>query len=105
VALSKTVSVSIPHRLTPDEARVRIQRGIGDLRTQFAGKVASLEERWTANHADFQAKVMGQTITARLDIEEHAVRVEVDLPWLFAALAGKITPVIEREGAKLLERR
>ena len=103
--MSRTITVSIPHRLTADEARARLQKGVGDLRTQFAGKVARVEERWTGNHADFQVGLMGQSVAGRLDIEEHVVRLEVDLPWLLAALAEKIAPAIRQQGARLLEKK
>ena len=105
MALSKAITVSIPHRLTADEARARLQKGVSDLRTQFAGKVARVEERWTGNHADFQVSVMGQTVAGRIDIEEHVARLEVDLPWLLAALAEKIAPAIKQQGSKLLEQK
>ena len=44
-----------------------------------------------------------QTINGRIDVEATVVKVELELPWLLAAMAEKIRPQIEQEGRKMLE--
>jgi hypothetical protein len=102
---NKTIDVSIPHRLTRDEARSRIQGGAARLRSQFGGQVAQVEETWKDYHADFKFAAMGQSITGRMDVEEHAVKLSVDLPWMLALIAEKIRGKVEQEGRKLLEKK
>lgn len=102
---NKTVTVTIPHRLGAVEARRRLQQGITQLRTQYAGQVASIEERWEADHMEFQAGLLGQTLTGRLDVQAESVRVELDLPWMLAVLAEKIRGEVEQRGRKLLEKK
>ncbi len=101
--MTRSLSISIPHRLTQEEARRRIQSGIADARNQFVGKLSSVEDRWTDNHLDFKFAVMSQSVTGRLDVLPNAVNLTIDLPWLLAALADKLKPDIERRGRKLLE--
>lgn len=100
--MTKTISVSIPHRLTQEEARTRLQNGIADLKTKHAGKITNLEETWTGNQLAFKLAAMGQKISGRVDVQPDAVKLDVDLPWLLAMLANKIRPQVEQEGRKLL---
>ena len=97
------MSISIPHSLTQEQARAKLQKGIADLRTQHAGKVGAIEEKWTDNRMDFAIDVMGQKLTGRVDVLSDAVKLDIDLPWLLSMLADKIKPQIEQQGRKMLE--
>ena len=101
---SRTITISIPHRLAQDEARRRIRSGIADARRQFVGKLTQLDENWTTeDHLEFRLAAMGQPITGRLDVLPDAITLSIDLPWLLAMLADRIKPEVERRGRKLLE--
>jgi hypothetical protein len=102
---TKTIDISIPHRLGRDEARARLKAGAERLQSQFAGQAAHIQQTWTDYRADFAFSAMGQGITGRLNVEENAVKLSVDVPWLLAILADKIKGRIEQEGRKLLERK
>jgi hypothetical protein len=93
----------MPHKLTQDEARRRIQAGIVDVKQQFVGKLTQVEDRWTDNHLEFRFAALGQPITGRVDVLPESVNVSIDLPWLLAMLADRIKPEVERQGRKLLE--
>ena len=99
---TKSITVSIPHHLTQDEARARLQKGITNAATNFA-KMAQVTDTWNGNRLDLRIVAMGQTINGRIDVEPTVVKVEVELPWLLAAMAEKIRPQIEQEGRKMLE--
>jgi putative polyhydroxyalkanoic acid system protein len=101
----KTIDVSIPHRLGKDEAKLRLQGGAERLRSQFGGQVAQVHETWTGHHADFAFSAMGQSITGRMDVEDAAIKLSVDVPWMLAMIADKIRGKIEQEGRKLLEKK
>jgi hypothetical protein len=100
---NKTISMSIPHRLTQDEARARLQRGITDLKTRHAASIAQVDETWTGNQMSFRLTAMGQAITGRVDVQPEAVKLDVDLPFILAMLAEKIRPRVESEGRRMLE--
>ena len=102
---SKTITVSIPSRLGQAETKRRLEEGVRHLRTQYAGKIASVEETWTGDRMDFKVGALGQSLTGRLDVQPDSVKVEIDLPWLLAAFADKIKAEIEQRGRKLLERK
>src|SRR4051812_38217918 len=102
---TKTLSVNIPHRLAQDEARQRLQNGITDLKSKYAGKVADVAETWNGNQMNFKMTAMGQSITGRVDVLPEAVKLDIDLPWLFAMFAEKFKPQVEAEARKMLEQK
>ena len=101
----KTIDVTIPHRLTRDEARQRLQSGIARVRGQQFAQFAQVQERWSDYHMDAQVSAMGQTITGRVDVEADCVKLALDLPWLMAVFAEKIRGQIQAEGRKMLEKK
>ena len=100
---NKTISISIPHKLTKEEAKSRILHGIADAKSSFVGKFALLQESWTGDRGDFRFSSMGQNVTGRVHVEDSAVRVELDLPWMLAMLAGKLRDAIRDRATKMLE--
>jgi hypothetical protein len=103
---TKTIDVSIPHRLGREEARTRLKSGVERLQSQFGGgQVAQVQHNWTDYRADFAFSAMGQGITGRVNVEDEAIKLSVDLPWMLAVLADKIRGKIETEGKKLLEKK
>jgi len=96
------VVVTIPHQLGRDEARRRLENGMGQVRSQLAGVGASVENHWTDDRMTFDVAVLAQTISGRIDVGDSEVRLEVDLPWMLAMLAEKITGRIARQGTLML---
>ena len=101
--MAETVKVDIPHKLTRETAKARITEGFGRIRSEATGGMLKFEDQWTGDHLDFRAKMMGQSIVGRLDILDDHVHVELDLPGFLAAIAGKLTGKIQKEGQVLLE--
>ena len=100
---NKTISISVPHRLTQDEARTRLQKGLTDLKAQHAASIAQVAESWNGNEMNFRLTAMGQAITGRVDVQPSSIKLDIDLPWLIAAFAEKFRPRIEQEGRRMLE--
>lgn len=102
---TRTIGVSIPHRLGSEQAKARLQDASEKLRSQFRGQVAQVHEAWNGNHADFKFSAMGQSITGRIDVEESVIRLAIDLPWVLGMLAGKVRSRVEQEARKYLAKR
>lgn len=102
---TKTLNLSIPHRLSPDEARARIQNTLAGLKNQHAARLAQVEEAWSGHHMDFRVAVMGQAVTGRVDVRENVVDMAIDLPWILAMFADKVRGDVQREGTRLLEKK
>ena len=100
--MTKPLTVSISHRLSQEEATTRIRNGVANYRQQYAGKFASVEEKWTDRRMDFKLGVMGQSVTGRVEVQPQTVELTIELPWILAAFAEKIRGQLQREGQKLL---
>ena len=100
--MAKSISLTIPHKLTQAEVRSRIEKGIADAQREHAGKFSKLEHNWNENHLDFNVGVLGQSVTGAVDVNPADVLVHVDLPWMLAAFADKIRPQIKAQADKML---
>ena len=100
--MSQPVVVTIPHKLGKQEAVRRLRAGFGNVRSTFGEKFMVLKDVWAGDHLDFRASLLGQTTTGTVDVAEDHVRLEVQLPWMLAMLAGGMKQSIEQQGRKLL---
>ena len=102
--MTRPVHIDIPHELGVAEAHRRIEQGFGRIEKQFGG-VAQVTKSWDGERLNFHGKVMGQTITGRLDVREKVVAMEIDLPMMLALIADKITGRVKHEGQLLLDKK
>lgn len=100
--MSKPVVVNIPHKLGRAEARRRLEGGFGKIREQILGNAMAVEERWEGDRLHFRLAALGQAVAGRLDVLDETVRIEVDLPWILASIAGSLRGRIEKQGQLLL---
>ena|ERR1043166_8397470 len=91
------LTASIPHQLTRAGAKRRIQDQVGTLRHQHGSMFSELKETWNGDRMEFAATAMGQAVSGHLTVEDHAVQVEVALPWLLTMLAGAVKQGIEQQ--------
>ena len=103
--MSKPLVVLIPHKLGREEARRRLQTGLGTIRSRFGDKLTAVEDSWTGDHADFRVVALGQSVSGKLDVMEEQVRVEVELPWFLALIAEKAKALITKQGQLMLEKK
>ena len=96
------LTITIPHQLTKEEARRRIDSHLTELLGQYGSHLDHLDHHWNGDTLDFQGGVMGMTISGKLQVEDQLVRVELTLPWVLATMARTLTQTIEQEGRKLL---
>jgi hypothetical protein len=94
--------ITISHRLGRDEAKRRLDEGLGHIRGKLAGFVSALDYTWTDYRLDFSVTAMRQSIGGRIDVEDDIGRVEIRLPLLLRVLANKITGRVRSEAALLL---
>ena len=102
--MAEPVVVTIPHRLTKEEAVRRLQKGFGDVRSTVGEKFMVLTDSWIGDHLDFRASLLGQTTTGTVDVGDHSVRLEIQLPWMLALLANKAKAIVQKQGQLMLEK-
>src|SRR5262245_7923995 len=72
-AMSKPVIVSIPHRLGKEEARRRIETGLGGVRTHFASVLTVQEEVWSGDNLAFRASLLNQQTSGTIAVTDDHV--------------------------------
>jgi putative polyhydroxyalkanoate system protein len=102
--MSQRLIVSIPHRLGRQEAKRRLDSGIGRLRPELGVLLSGLDYGWDGDTLNFNASAMWQAITGRIEVLDEAVRVEIDLPWIISLLSDTITKQVRGRGLALLEK-
>jgi hypothetical protein len=103
--MSKPLVIQIPHSLGREEALRRLQHGVGQMKSQFSGQIASFDEQWASDRMSFKVGAMGQTVTGHLDVLDDHVRVEVQLPWILSVIADKAKSFIQKQGTLMLEKK
>ncbi|MGE3249542.1 MAG: polyhydroxyalkanoic acid system family protein [Hyphomonadaceae bacterium] len=102
--MTQTVKVELPHRLGKAEAQRRIRDGFPRFEQQMSALgLRQTQSAWAGDTLSFSGAMMGQSVGARIDVQESLVRIEVDLPDLLAALANTITGRLRSQGRLLLE--
>jgi hypothetical protein len=96
--------VDIPHKLGQQEARRRIERGVGRIADHVPGG-AKAESHWEGDRLNLRVEAMGQAVTARMEILEAVVRVELMLPAALSFFAKPIEAMLKKKGTELLEDR
>jgi Putative polyhydroxyalkanoic acid system protein (PHA_gran_rgn) len=103
--MTKPLVVSIPHNLGKAEAARRLQHGVGQMKSQFGEKIASVESTWVGDRMDFRVSTMGQNVAGYLEVMDDTVRVELQLPWILAMIAEKAKHFIQKQGTLMLEKK
>ena len=101
--MGKPLTVTIPHSLGAAQAKRRIAEGVDSLRQQYASQVTRADIAWQGDRAELQVGALGQVITARIDVQEDHLNIEVDLPWLLQKLARPLEAFLTRTGAETLK--
>jgi hypothetical protein len=102
--MSEPLVVSIPHRLTREEAVNRLKGGL----SRAAASVPVLtvdEETWTGDRMVFRVRALGQAASGNIDVGDHHVRVEVMLPLFLQRFAQMAQRAIRDRGALLLTKK
>jgi hypothetical protein len=94
--------VTIPHQLGREGAKCRIQEQVAVVRHQRGSMLGTLQENWAGDTMAFSLSAMGQSLSGRLTVAEHAVHLTVALPWFLRMLAGKVKSALEQQGRLLL---
>jgi hypothetical protein len=101
--MQKPIVVYVGHQLGKDEATRRIKGGISRLAGGIGGQFLMSETKWTDNHLDFRASLLGQSAFGALDIGDDQIRIEVTLPFILHVVAEKAKLLVQKQGQLLLD--
>ena len=100
--MTSPIQVDLPHKLGAEEAKRRIDGGIGRLKDFIPG-VAEVRSAWTGDSLGLQVAAMNQEVNARIDVRDSVVHVEMLLPPALAFFGQAIEAALRRKGKDLLE--
>ena len=102
--MSGPVTIDVPHQLGRAAAIERLRSRIGELAGHIPGGMATVNSSWPSDNVmALEVTTMGQTISARLEVEDTRVRVELVLPMMLSFFSGMISAAVREGGEKLLE--
>lgn len=95
-------NIEVPHPLTRQEARSRLERFTDTLQQKFQNQVSDLQQSWNNDTLHFQFKSFGIQLAGDIAVEESALRVAVELPFTAMMFKGKIESAIRDELQRLV---
>lgn len=97
------IVINLPHNLGAEEAKRRMQGGVGRLKDHIPGGSAEVRSSWEGDRMHLDVRALGQEVTGHIDVMDTKVRLEFTLPAFLALFAGKIEGLLASKGAELLE--
>jgi hypothetical protein len=95
--------VALPHSLGKDEVRRRMHKHAGEIGSFFPAGLARVTTAWPSeDRMTITAEVMGQSIPGGVEIHEHEVVIEMDLPLLLSVMKGPLEAAVKKEAGRLL---
>jgi hypothetical protein len=99
--MAEPVIANIPHQLGREEARRRMEKGIGEFGDIIPGGVVS-NENWQEDCLSVTIEALGQRLACQFDVQDTAVVATFDLPLILAPFADAIRRKLGEYGPKLL---
>jgi len=90
--------VRVPHSLTQQEARSRLERFI----ETFGGQVSDLQQSWEGDTLNFRFKTYGIQLEGGIAVTENELNLTGDLPFSAMMFRGKIESGIREQLERLV---
>jgi len=89
--------VTVPHKLTKEEARSRLERFAELLQSKYEGKVTDLQQSWEGDTLKFSAKTFGIQLKGGIAVNDNDLKLDGDLPFAAMMFKGKIESDIKEQ--------
>jgi hypothetical protein len=93
----------MPHPLSAEDAKTKLQRFIESLQSKFQDNVSELEQTWNGDSLGFGFKTFGIKIAGKIDVAENHITVDGDLPLTAMMFKGKIESEMRQQLERLLK--
>jgi putative polyhydroxyalkanoate system protein len=95
-------SVKVPHTLTQQAARERLERFADVLNEKFRGQVSDLEQTWEGDTLKFRLKTYSILLQGGIAVGEKELDLAGELPFSAMMFKGKIESAIREQLEKLV---
>lgn len=92
----------VPHNLTADEARERLQHFAESLESKLGDQVKNLHQTWEGNTLDFGFRTFGINVEGKMFVADDKVTIEGNLPFSAMMFKGKIESEIRQQLERIL---
>jgi len=96
------LNLSVPHKLSQDEALWRIKTLLKEVKVGFSDKISDLCEKWDGNTGIFSFEVMGSSISGTLTVKGDKVEVSGSIPFAMTFFRRKIETTIQEKAKSIL---
>jgi putative polyhydroxyalkanoate system protein len=96
------LNVEVPHTLSAQDARNRLDRFAEALGEKFKDKISDLEQHWDGDTLRFRFKTYGIPLEGGITVGDQRLELAGDLPFSAVMFKGKIESTIRDELAKLV---
>ncbi len=100
--MQRPIDLDLPHKLGRDEARRRIAGNIHKLKDHIPGGTAQVDSSWSGDTLNMIVHAMGQSVEARIDVEEAKLHCRIMLPGILSLFAAPIEAMLRHQGSDLL---
>jgi len=100
--MNQPISVDLPHSLGKDEARRRIANNIHKLTDHIPGGGAHAQSSWSGDELSLAVSAMGQSVDAKILVQDKLVNCRIMLPGMLGMFAGPIEAMLKSKGSDLL---
>jgi hypothetical protein len=101
-AMSNAITVTVPHNLGVEAAKARVSEQLSKMQREYVDKVAHSEVTWAGDVGTVRVTALGQTATAQITVLKDLLRIDVQLPWVLAAISGKLQQFISSNAGDAL---
>ena len=99
--MQQPIQVDLPHQLGREEARRRIANNVHTLTDHIPG-AAEASSSWAGDELTLNIAAMGQSIEAKIAVEDAVVHCRILLPPLLGKFAGPIEAMLRNKGSDVL---
>jgi len=92
----------IPHTLSADDAKSRLERFIESLQAKFQDKVSDLDQGWNGNTLAFGFKTFGIKIAGTIEALDQKLDINGEIPFTAMMFKGKIESEVKEQLARLM---
>jgi hypothetical protein len=100
--MSNAITVTVPHDLGVEAAKARVSEQLSKMQREYVDKVAHSEVTWAGDVGTVRVTALGQTATAQITVLKDLLRIDVQLPWVLAAISGKLQQFISSNAGDAL---
>ncbi|MCH2114852.1 MAG: polyhydroxyalkanoic acid system family protein [Pirellulales bacterium] len=96
------LNLEIPHQLSGDEAKQRLQKFTEVLEAKFQDQVGELDQSWEGSSLEFSFKTFGIKIQGKIEVKDDKLVLDGDLPFSAMMFKGKIESEIREQLERLV---